>query len=60
MNKEFLKELFPEEFARIELGNCPFCKKHIDPDSFRNEISKREFKISGLCQDCQDKMFGKD
>ena len=28
--------------------------------NFRNEISKREYRISGMCQDCQDKFFGKD
>jgi hypothetical protein len=27
---------------------------------FRNEKSLREFKISGLCQKCQDKTFGMD
>jgi len=25
---------------------------------FRDEISKREFRISGLCQKCQDSIFG--
>lgn len=42
-------------------GNCPFCGKAIHPNQeFRDEISKREYKISGLCQDCQDKFFGKE
>lgn len=27
---------------------------------FRDEISKREFTISGLCQECQDKAFSED
>lgn len=27
---------------------------------FRNEISMREYRISGMCQDCQDKIFGAD
>lgn len=26
---------------------------------FRDDISRREFTISGLCQKCQDKVFGK-
>lgn len=26
--------------------------------TFRDEVSRREFTISGLCQDCQDKIFG--
>lgn len=25
---------------------------------FRDEVSKREFRISGLCQKCQDEIFG--
>lgn len=25
---------------------------------FRDELSKREFQLSGLCQRCQDKVFG--
>src|SRR5207245_1156884 len=27
--------------------------------SFRDELSRREYTISGLCQDCQDTAFGK-
>ncbi len=28
-------------------------------NEFTDEISKREYSISGLCQKCQDKFFGK-
>ena len=44
----------------IRKGNCPFCLAPIFMSQFKNEISKREFKISGLCQKCQDKTFGGD
>jgi hypothetical protein len=27
---------------------------------FRNELSRREYAISGLCQNCQDSVFGTD
>lgn len=27
---------------------------------FRDEISRREYRISGFCQNCQDNMFGGD
>jgi len=27
-------------------------------DKFKDEVSKREFGISGLCQKCQDSVFG--
>jgi hypothetical protein len=37
----------------------PFgCGKPAPPESFRNELSRREYLISGLCQKCQDSVFG--
>jgi len=33
------------------------CGKDITFESFRDELSVREFKISGMCQECQDKFF---
>jgi len=40
-------------------GNiCIACGK--PATHFRDEISRREFSISGLCGACQDKVFGKD
>ena len=29
-------------------------------DTFRNDISKKEYSIGGMCQGCQDSVFGKD
>lgn len=37
-------------------GRCPTCKSEITP--FRDELSKKEFSISGMCQSCQDSVFG--
>lgn len=35
------------------------CGKEFDPATqFRNEISRREFCLSSLCQACQDSFFG--
>ena len=34
------------------------CGKDVTFESFRDELSVREFKISGMCQECQDKFFG--
>lgn len=39
------------------LGICTWCKKAIDKP-FRDELSKKEYQISGFCQSCQDKTFG--
>lgn len=39
-------------------GVCAVCRGPVSLDSFRDELSKREFRISGLCQVCQDDVFG--
>lgn len=51
---------FGDAVKAIEAKKCPFCKKTINEKDFRNEKSKREFQISGLCMSCQDSVFGKD
>ena len=50
------------EFVNSKGENvCPFCKKIVDPELDFNDLkSKKEFKISGLCQKCQDDFFGVD
>jgi len=40
---------------------CPMCNKEFNIQTdLRNTISKKEFEISGLCQRCQDSVFGRD
>ncbi len=59
MNKDIMKKAgFSKEVSLVEQGICPFCKKDIKPDSFRDPLSAKEYKISGLCQKCQDVTFG--
>ena len=56
--QELLEKLFPEQTRRIQESKCPFCGKKIDSENeFRDDISMNEFKISGLCQSCQDDFF---
>ena len=56
--QNFLEKVFPEETARVKEGKCPFCGKVINPETeFKDELSKREFEISGMCQACQDDIF---
>ena len=45
-------------FTNKELGLCPFCSKPVNKEDFKDPLSRREFLISGLCQECQDKVFG--
>ena len=58
MNKELLKAAgFSSEVAMVEQRLCPFCGEAIDESKFRDELSRKEFTISGLCQKCQDDVF---
>jgi len=38
---------------------CGFCGKAHRPTELKDELSKKEWAISRLCQECQDKVFGK-
>jgi transcription initiation factor IIE alpha subunit len=38
-------------------GNCPFCGEVVNMSDFKDELSKKEFSLSGLCQGCQDSFF---
>ena len=38
-------------------GNCPFCKKPVNKDGFDDEVSRREYEITGLCLACQKETF---
>ena len=59
MNYELMKAAgYGEEVKRVQEGKCPFCSKVIDPKEFRDELSRKEYRISGLCQKCQDEIFG--
>ncbi len=56
-----MKQLgFNIEVEQVEKKICPFCHESIPFRilSFRDDISFKEFKISGLCQSCQDETFG--
>ena len=62
----FAKKAFGRSQSEAErkgalMAVCVFCGKPIDPkNDFRNAISLKEFTISGICQACQDGVFGKD
>ena len=53
--QNFLEEVFGTRTA-LEKGYCPLCKQMIG--DFRDELSEREYNISGMCQSCQDDVFG--
>lgn len=39
---------------------CTWCGEEFKLKDLRNEISRKEAKISGFCQKCQDSTFGED
>ena len=40
----------------MSAGLCVRCGK--PADWFKDELSKKEYRISGLCQNCQNDFFG--
>jgi len=50
---------FGEEVDLVNQSKCPFCHKQVDPGKFRDELTLKEYQISGICQECQDDFFGK-
>jgi hypothetical protein len=55
----FIDSILPNPRVRSIKGDiCVSCGK--GAKIFRNHISKKEYTISGLCQNCQDMVFGKD
>lgn len=51
---------FRVEALYTQLGLCPMCQSPIGENEFRDDLSKREYSISGLCQACQDEIFTED
>ena len=37
-------------------GQCPLCGKD-GPFKFKDEISRKDYEITGCCQECQDKTY---
>ncbi len=50
---EALNGISPKQ--AIEAGICAACKQ--EANKFTDELSVREYAISGLCQKCQDEVF---
>lgn len=42
---------------RLAQAKCPICGLDIDESDFRDDISRKEFAISHICQKCQDETF---
>ena len=56
---EFYAETFGvDRVQSVETGTCVSCGGDVLKTSFRDPLSFQEFTISGLCQPCQDSVFG--
>ena len=58
-----LKEIIFNGKDRVEViasGDCLTCDEARDlkATSFRDDVSRKEYAISGMCQSCQDDVFG--
>lgn len=49
-------QIFGGRREAIASCNCAICGG--PANEFRDELSRKEFSISGLCQKCQDLVFG--
>jgi len=53
----FSKKAFGRSLTDSQKANtCVFCNKLVT--EFRDSLSQKEYEISGLCQECQDQVFG--
>ena len=53
--EQFLESLYGRTTA-ILLDYCTECRK--PATDFRDELSKKEYTLTGWCQACQDSFFG--
>ena len=49
--------LFPQRRAAILNDTCVTCGGGVDVHAFESDCEAREYRISGLCGDCQRELF---
>jgi len=58
MNQDIMRALgFGKQVDAVNAGRCPICNDMIHMQDFRDDVSRREWRISGMCQKCQDDFF---
>ena len=58
MNPLIFEKFFPGSTEKIKQKICPICGEYVG--KFEDELSKKEYKISGMCQECQNEVFKND
>jgi hypothetical protein len=57
MSTALVEKLFPHMKDRIDSGCCPLCGEPVNMNDFKDDLSRREYEISKMCQKCQDSVF---
>lgn len=57
--RDLVESGFEMSAARIAFGRCTLCGQKVYINEFVDELSRREYKVSGMCQSCQDDVFGR-
>lgn len=52
-------QVFPDKYKLVNDDKCISCENNISESDFKDELSKKEYSISGMCQKCQDLVFNK-
>lgn len=60
MNIDIISLIYPEKAKLIKEGKCPICEQPVDQGELRDDFSRKEYSISGMCQKCQDDTFKLD
>lgn len=55
---DIARQISPDSIGFVEATSQALCVFGCGPVSFRDALSKKEYSISGMCQQCQDKVFG--
>lgn len=50
--------VFPDAAKAVQENKCPTCGNEIT--EFKDELSRKEYSISGICQACQDSVFNEE
>lgn len=58
MNEDIMRKAgFGKQVDDVKIGKCPFCSKVVKKEDFTDELSLKEYYISGMCQKCMDEYF---
>lgn len=54
---EICDKIIPQASINIKAGKCLICKRRISDVPFKDNLSRQEYHIIGMCQICQDEVF---